>query len=98
MRISECLGINLRTVQKIWKELDEFNSNYKITAAQKPHSDLKGTSEFVGETQAIIHEDPSKSIKSKVRDMEVYEFLIRLIVHEDIWYFSYKMRKSQFLS
>ena len=25
-------------------------------------------------------------------------FLIRQVVHEDIWYFSYKIRKGQFLS
>ena len=30
--------------------------------------------------------------------MGMSEFIIRQIMHKDIWYFSYKMRKSQFLS
>ena len=32
------------------------------------------------------------------RDKGVPEFLIRQAVHDDIWYFSYKIRKGQFLS
>ena len=30
--------------------------------------------------------------------MGLFEFLIRQVVHEDIWYFWYKIRKGQFLS
>ena len=46
--------------------------------------------------QAMIDNDSSKSIKSMAKDM--FEFLIRQVVHEDISYFLYKMRKGQFLS
>ena len=70
-------------------------------AARKPHSDRsdkKRTPEFVAEIQAMIVNNPSKSISSITRDMGVYEFLIRQIVHKDIWYFKYKFRKWQFLS
>ena len=42
--------------------------------------------------------DLSKSIMSIARDIGVSEFLIKLEVHEDIRYFSYKIRKGQFLS
>ena len=38
-KISECLGINLRTVQRIRKEFDESNDDYKSAAVHKPHSD-----------------------------------------------------------
>ena len=45
----------------------------------------------------MIDNNPSKSIRSIVRDMGVSEFFISQVMHEDILYFSYKMRKGQFL-
>ena len=42
----------------------------------------------------MIDNNPSKSITY----IGESEFLIRQVVHEDIHYFSYKMRKGQFLS
>ena len=62
----------------------------KGTTAQKPHSNLSD------KIPAMIDNDSSKSIIA--RDMEVFEFLTRLEMNEDIRYFSYKMRKGQFLS
>ena len=41
---------------------------------------------------------PSKSIRSITRDMEVSEFHIRQVVHEDIRYFSYNLRKPIFIT
>ena len=67
MKISEGLVVNLRTEAKIWKELDEFNRDYEGMVIWKPHfdcSEKKRTAEFVGETQAMIVNDPSKSIRS----------------------------------
>ncbi|CAI9715722.1 Hypothetical predicted protein [Octopus vulgaris] len=46
----------------------------------------------------MIDTDPSKSIRSITRDMRVSVFLNRQVVHEDIRYSSYKMKKGQFLS
>ena len=40
----------------------------------------------------MINNDPSKSIRSIARDMETSEFLIKQL------YFSFEMRKGQFLS
>ena len=60
--------------------------------AQKPHSDhsdKKRTQEFLPEIQAMIKNNPSKSIGSIVRNMGMSEFLIRQIVHKDIWYSLY---------
>ena len=62
---------------------DESNGDYEGTAAWKPHSDSsdkKRTPEFVGEIQAMIDSDFNQSIRSIIRDMEVYEFLIRQVV------------------
>ena len=55
------------TMQSILKDLDGFNGDYNDTAAQKPQSDCydqKRTPEIVGEIQARIDDDPSKSIRS----------------------------------
>ena len=58
----------------------------------------KRTPDFLGEIRAMIDKDPRQFIKSISRDMEVSEFIIRQVVHEDICYFSNKMRKGRFLS
>ena len=46
----------------------------------------------------MIDNDPRKSIRYIPRDMGVSKFLISQIVHEDIRYFSYKMRKTFFIT
>ena len=64
-------------VQKIRKELDEFNGDNECTAIQKPQSDRtdkKRTPEFVGQIQAMINNDPSKSVSFIARDMGVSFF------------------------
>ena len=48
------------------------------------HSDKERTCKFVSETQAMIDNDSNKSISSTAKDIEMSEFLIRLVVHEDI--------------
>ena len=80
MKISKRLGVNLGIVEKIPKELDESNGDYEGMTVLKPHSDRsdnKTTLEYLGEIQAMIDNDPSKSIRSTLRDMEMSEFLIR---------------------
>ena len=63
------------------------------------HFEKKSTTlKFVGEIQIMIDNDLTGSIESIARDMGVPKFLIKVVVHEDIWYFLYKMRKGQFLS
>ena len=70
-----------------------------ITKVRQPHcSDIKRSPEILGDIQAIIDNDPSKSIRPIARGMAVPEFLIRQLVPEYIMYFSYKLRKGQFLS
>lgn len=70
-------------------------------AARKTRSDSsnkKRTPEFVGEIQTMVDNDRSKSVWSIANNLGKSEFLINQVVHKDIQYFSYKMRKSQFLS
>ena len=60
------------------------------------HLDKKRTPEFVMEIHAMVDNDPNERINSIT--VGVSEFLIWQVVHEDIWHFSYKARKGQFLS
>ena len=49
-KIPLCLGISLKPVPGIWKELDESINDYEGTSARMPHSghsDKKRTAEFV---------------------------------------------------
>ena len=67
IKISQCLGVNLRTVQRIPKELDESSSDYEDTVVLKSHSDRpdkKRNPEFVGEIHTMIPNDPSESVQS----------------------------------
>ena len=45
-KISLCLGVNQKAVQKIQKELEESNGDYDDMAAQKPHSDCSDKKEL----------------------------------------------------
>ena len=77
-KISQCLSINPKSLQRIWKELDEFNGDYEgiATLTLKLHSDQKRIPEFLCEIKALIDNNPSKS--------GVVKFLIGLVVHKDI--------------
>ena len=61
--------------------------DYEDTAAWKLHSDRsdKKRTKSLGEIKAVIDNDPSKSIRTITRDIAMSEFLIRQLVHEDIW-------------
>ena len=88
-------------MQRIWKELDECSCDLEDTPARKPRSHrpyIKRTLEFFGEIQTMIDNYFCKSVRSIAKDIGISEFLIRQVVHEDIQYFLYKMRKGQFLS
>ena len=57
------------------------------------HSDKKRTAEFLGQIQNMTNNDSNKSTRSIARNMGVSMFLIRQVVHKDIWYFLYKIKK-----
>ena len=97
--LSECFGVNLRTVQRIWEELGESNGDYEGTTARETNSarsDKKRTPEFVEEIKTTIGNDPSNSMRAIGRDTRVSEFTQQADDSaQDIPYFSYKMRKDQ---
>ena len=100
-KISDCLCVNLRTLQRIRKQSNESNDDYEGTPAQNPHSDRSNEDripEFFGVIQSMIDNDSRKSNRFIVRDINVFEFLIRQVVREDIQQFSFKIRKGKFLS
>ena len=43
--------------------------------------------DFVAEIQTVTDNDPSKSIRSIVRDMKVSDFFIKQVIYKDIKYF-----------
>ena len=76
------MGVNLRILLNIRKELEVYNGNYEFIAAQKLHSNCsnkKRSPEFLDEILAMISNDPKKSIKSIAWNTEVSEFLISLV-------------------
>ncbi|KAK8380611.1 hypothetical protein O3P69_016895 [Scylla paramamosain] len=58
-------------------------------------SDTIRDAEFVAQLQAMVDEDPSQSMRSIARELQVSEGTIRKCLHEDIRYKSYKMHKGQ---
>lgn len=99
--ISEFFNISIRMVQNVRRELEDSGFDYEATAKRKTHrrrSDAVRTPDFAEEIQKVIDEDPSKSMRAIAREKGVDESVVRQVVHEDIRYFSYKMRKGQFLS
>ena len=91
---------NMKSLLRIWKQLEESNSDYESRPSRKPHSDpsdKERTFEYVCEILAIIENFSSKSIRFIDKDMAMSELLIRVVMHEDFRYFSFKIRKGQFL-
>ena len=67
---------------------------------QKPHrwcSDKKGP-DFIAIVQGIIDDDPSHSMRSITREVEVDERIVQHCVEEDICYKSYVLQRDQFIS
>lgn len=72
-----------------------------VTAHRKQHSrrsDTLRTPAFVAQLQALVDEDPGKSVRSLAKELGVSEGTIRNAVHEDLRYNSYARRKGQFMS
>ena len=98
--MSDFLSVSRRMVEKVRKELEDSGFDYEATSERKMHDQqfhtIK-TLEFVTEVQNNDNE-LSKSMCAIAREEGMDEKLIRLVVHEDIHYISYKMRNEQFLS
>jgi len=73
----------------------------ETVAKRKRHEERSDTirnTQFVQQVQEIVDESPSKSMRAIARDLNVSEGLIRRVVHENLRYKSYVMRRGQFMS
>ena len=102
--ISEFNNIPISTVNKFKKHytdfIDEGNSPEDYDITRKPHkrrSDAHGN-EMVARVQELVDTDPSQSMRSMARELDVSATLVRKIVKEDLRYKSYGLRKGQFMS
>ena len=99
LEISQFFNVTRSFVPKVLRELEASDGNVESIA--RKHKCLSHTArklEFMRLVQDIIDEDPSKSIRALSSDLQVSECTIRRIVHDDIRYKSYVMRRGQFMS
>ena len=88
-------------VFKVKSELKAAGDDVAAVAERKRHyqgSDCISTPEFVNSVQAAIDEDHGKSMRALANELEVDESTIRRVVHEDLRYKSYVIRRGQFMS
>ena len=98
--ISAFLKVTRSFVFKVRRELGAARGDVATVSHRKRHcrrSDIR-TPEFVSSVQAAIDEDPGKSMRALARELQVDDATIRRVVHEDLSYKSYVMRRGQFLS
>ena len=101
LEISNFLNVARSFVYKVRMELEINDGNVSPVAKRKKHfqrSDAIRTPEFIQNVQKIIDEDPGRSMRSIAKGLKVSEWTIRTVVHQDIRYKSYVMRKCQFVS
>lgn len=99
--IADFLNVARSFVFRIRKQLLVSGGNVSSAAKRKkysPRSDIVRKVEFVQQVQGIINENPSKSMRAIANQLLVSESTIRRVVHEDIRYKSYVMRRGQFMS
>ena len=101
LEISRFLKVARSFVYKVRKELEAKNGNVSPVSKCKKHSkrsDITRTLEFIQQVQQTIDDNPRKSMTSLAKEFHVSEGTIRKVVHEDIRYKSFVMRKGQFMS
>lgn len=86
---------------KVRKQPSDSGGNVRSVAKRRKHSqrsDVVGTAEFAQQVQDIVNNDSSNSMWIIALQLEVAESTIGLVVHEDLGYQSYVMRRGQFMS
>ena len=91
----------VRNFRMVWNKFLEDGGreeDYDVTRAKgKRRIDADGV-DIVDNIQALIDEDPGRSMRGIARELTVSEFLVRKIVTEDIRYKSYALRRGQFMN
>ena len=85
-------------VHKIRRGLEASVESVAKRRKHKLRSDAVRTPQLLQQVQGIIDEDPSKTIRAILRDLQVSECTIRRTVYEEIRYKSYVMCRGQFMS
>lgn len=101
VEIARFLKVARSFVNKVRKELEASGGDVLSVAKRKKHSqrsDIIRTQQFVQQVQEIIDTNPEMSIRAIARNLNVCEGVIRTVVHDDIRYKSYVMRRGQFMS
>jgi len=101
LEISNFLNCARSFVHKVCRESEASAGDVETIAKRKRHeerSDTTRNTQFVQQVQEIVDESPSKSMRAIARDLNVSEGLIRRVIHENLHYKSYVMRRGQFMS
>lgn len=101
LEIANFLKVSRQFVYKVRNELVGASGDVNLVSTRKSHSPRSGairSPEFVEEVQKIIDDDPGKSMRAIAKSLSVSESTVRRIVHKDIVYKSYKLRKGQLLN
>ena len=98
--IAGFLNVARSFVFKVKSEMEASGDDLASVSERKKHSrrsNITRTAEFVDEVRDAIDADPKKSMRAIAKEKDVSEATIRRVVHEDIRYKSYVMRRGQFL-
>jgi len=85
--ITTFLNVARSFLYKVRKELVASVDEISTVSERKKHS-----------KQNIIDNDGVKSMRSIAKELQVSDWMIRKVVHEDLRYKSYVLRRGQFLS
>jgi DNA-binding transcriptional regulator YhcF (GntR family) len=99
--IANTLGVDMRTIQRTRKKLEESKDpRGVITRAPKSPDDLRKSrdADFVKRVQTMIDNDPSQSMRSMAAELRVDKRTIQRCVDEDLRCKSYRMQTGQLLT
>ena len=101
LEIARFLKVARSFVYKVRKELEAQDGKVSPVAKRKKHSRCTGsirTPKFIQQVQKDIDDNPRRSMRCIAKEHRVSEGTIRNVVHKDIRYKSYVLRKGHFMS
>ncbi|XP_014784953.1 tRNA (guanine-N(7)-)-methyltransferase isoform X1 [Octopus bimaculoides] len=87
LEIANFLNVARSFVHKVRTELEASGGNVSIVSKRKKHSkrsDAIRTPQFIQRVQHIVSDNPEKSLRAVAKELEVSEWTVRTVVHEDI--------------
>jgi transcription initiation factor TFIIIB Brf1 subunit/transcription initiation factor TFIIB len=88
------------TVRDVKRRYDAFIAARRLQLQSdrkihKKRSDSLGV-DIVARLQELVDQDPSRSIRSLARELDISEFVVRKKMAQDICYKSYALKRGQF--